>query len=166
MSSIARSLSWRASQCAKPHGTDSAAWTLRRCLSTASDEIDAWMRDMTARPPVIVSDYLDHQRATHLRNTLPTRFGSASSKLRLASSTPYEAGFPLPHAHHLAYFQPQSILDQLGADGSSTVCSHHLRRITALTSRITTRPRRTRGACGQEGRSSGTRRIRCKLTRP
>lgn len=94
------------------------AVTGRRNLGTVAPapSIAAWIDELTRRPPTFALDTVDPQRAAHLQRTLPTRTGLTSLGLLSARS-----GEPLPSAHHLVLFQPQTTLDGLGADGSSTV---------------------------------------------
>jgi hypothetical protein len=79
-------------------------------------EVKAWSDELTSRPPAWAKDLVDAQRTSHLQNTLPTRVGPTT--LGLPSAGP---GDPLPKGHHLVLFQPQTSLDALGPDGSSTV---------------------------------------------
>ena len=90
----------------------------RRNLSTVvpPPPIAAWIDELTQRPPTFALDTVDIQRAVHLQRSLPTRTGLTSLGPLSARS-----GEPLPLAHHLVLFQPQTTLDGLGAGGSSTV---------------------------------------------
>lgn len=93
----------------------------RRCSRQSSTlppppEVKAWNDELTSRPPRWAKDLVDAQRTSHLQKTLPTRVGP--TPLGLPSAGP---GDSLPKGHHLVLFQPQTRLDALGPDGSSTV---------------------------------------------
>lgn len=87
-----------------------------RSSSSIPPSITTWIDRLTAQPPSVATDIIDAQRASHLQRTLPTRIGPNALGLPIVG-----AGQPLPAGHHLVYFQPQTTLDALGADGSSTV---------------------------------------------
>jgi hypothetical protein len=88
--------------------------------SATSADIAAWIDGMTSRPVEASQELLDKQRSAHLLHTLPTRLKGSSAYLDLPRTD------LLPKAHHLIYFQPDSLLTELGADGSSTVSSNDL----------------------------------------
>lgn len=90
-----------------------------RCQSSSSrlapaPEIAAWIERITSRSAEVTYDDIDDRRASQLRRTLPTRLGPKGGLDLPDKGT-------LPKAHHLAYFQPGSLLTELGEDGSSTV---------------------------------------------
>jgi hypothetical protein len=90
-----------------------------RCQSSSSrlapaPEIAGWIERITSRPAEVTCDDIDDRRASQLRRTLPTRLGPKGGLNLPDKGT-------LPKAHHLAYFQPGSLLTELGEDGSSTV---------------------------------------------
>ncbi|GFZ50134.1 hypothetical protein JCM24511_07889 [Saitozyma sp. JCM 24511] len=92
----------------------------RRCSRQSSTlppppEVNAWSDELTSRPPRWAKDLVDAQRTSHLQKTLPTRVGPTPLGLRSAGP-----GGSLPKGHHLVLFQPQTSLDALGRDGSST----------------------------------------------
>lgn len=84
-------------------------------------EITSWIAEITARPAEVSSDYFDPQRARHLQRTLPSRVEMAKSQGLPLGLAERAEGEVLPKGHHLIYFQPQSLLEDLGRDGSSTV---------------------------------------------
>ncbi|GFZ44365.1 hypothetical protein JCM24511_02087 [Saitozyma sp. JCM 24511] len=105
----------------------------RLSTTAAPSEIAAWIEELTSRAPRVAEDVVDPQRALHLQRTLPTRVGSTAISLPSAGLSD-----SLPKGHHLVLFQPQTTLDALGGDGSSTLTqkdynapSPYLRRMWA-----------------------------------
>ncbi|ORY24569.1 hypothetical protein BCR39DRAFT_546522 [Naematelia encephala] len=73
--------------------------------------IQAWIRDLTSRKPILSTDVIDRARAAQLQRTLPTR--------QSVSAISVNQGDHLPKGHHLIYFQPETMQKDLAEDGSS-----------------------------------------------
>jgi len=84
----------------------------RRYTTQAS--IQEWISKTSKTEPSIHTDTLDRLRASHLLRTLPTRQHISPTALR--------DGDELGKGHSMIYFQPETMLKDLGKDGSSTVC--------------------------------------------
>lgn len=85
--------------------------------SSPSPALSTWIDQLTSSSPTFATDHIDGSRALQLIRTLPTRLGRTTHPDSAVSLVGHE----LPKAHHLVYFQPDTRLDQLGADGSTTV---------------------------------------------
>jgi hypothetical protein len=88
---------------------------LRRTYSTQSS-IQEWISSTLAQGPSKHTDTLDALRASHLVRTLPTRQHLPLPVMR--------DGDELIKGGNMIYFQPETMLKDLGNDGSSTV-SHN-----------------------------------------
>lgn len=86
-----------------------------RSLSTGS--VDSWIADMKSRPPHVDVDTILAERATQLLRTLPLQ----QNDMAAGSGSDAAAGGKLPKGHNLIYWQPEDFLDNLAADGTSTV---------------------------------------------
>jgi hypothetical protein len=86
---------------------------VRRNYSTPSS-IQEWIAQTTAQAPTTHTDVLDPLRASHLLRTLPTRQHLSPPSVR--------DGDDLVKGGSMIYFQPETMLKDLGRDGSSTVC--------------------------------------------
>lgn len=85
-----------------------------RCMSST---VEKWIADMKSRPAAVDVDTVHKNRAEKLRETLPLtqdNMSAGSANVALAD------GF-LPKGHNLIYWQPQDYMDNLAADGTSTV---------------------------------------------
>jgi hypothetical protein len=95
-----------------------ALFNARRYSSQSS--IQEWISSTLAQSPTRHTDTIDPLRASHLLRTLPTRQHSPPS---------LRDGDELVKGGNMIYFQPETMLSDLGRDGSSTVShavSHHL----------------------------------------
>lgn len=88
----------------------------RRTYTTPTS-IQEWITSTLALPQTVHHDTIDPLRASHLLRTLPTR-------QHLPPPAVY-TGDELGKGHSMIYFQPETMLNDLGSDGSSTV-SHSL----------------------------------------
>jgi hypothetical protein len=86
----------------------------RRHLSTdTSTSLEEWITTITSARPTFHHDTLDAHRAGQLLRTLPTRQQERSINV--------QSGDILGCGHHMIYFQPETMLRDLGQDGSSPV---------------------------------------------
>jgi hypothetical protein len=83
----------------------------RRKQSTSS--LDQWIKEITSNKTTH-DDTIDSLRAAQLLRSLPTR--------QDRSSVQVNDGDVLDQGHHMIYFQPETMLRDLGQDGSSPVC--------------------------------------------
>ena len=79
--------------------------------------LQRWIDQITSQPPSRHDDTLDPLRAAQLLRTLPTRQHMSPSDVHASIKEGEELGY----AHHMVYFQPETMLRNLGADGSSPV---------------------------------------------
>jgi hypothetical protein len=94
----------------------------RRHLSTkASISLEEWINNITSARPTFHHDTLDAHRAGQLLRTLPTRQQERSINV--------QNGNVLGCGHHMIYFQPETMLRDLGQDGSSPVGSFFSGRV-------------------------------------
>lgn len=89
------------------HASRSCFANLRRNYSTA--DVARWKKELLETKEVSY-DEVDLFRAKQLQRTLPTRTTAPS----------LQQGDPLPLAHHLVLFQPETLHHALGEDGTST----------------------------------------------
>lgn len=94
--------------------------SVQRCLHTVPPErpppaLQDWINEITSRPPTIHYDSFDSLRASQLIRSLPTRQHLESIDARARD------GHALGAGHHMIYFQPETMLCDLGPDGSSPV---------------------------------------------
>jgi hypothetical protein len=82
--------------------------------------IQEWISSTLAQGPSRHTDTIDSLRASHLLRTLPTRQHSLPS---------LREGDELIKGGNMIYFQPETMLSDLGRDGSSTV-SHVIFHLT------------------------------------
>ena len=82
----------------------------RRYSSQSS--IQEWISSTLTHPTTRHTDTIDSLRASHLLRTLPTRQHSQPS---------FRDGDELIKGGNMIYFQPETMLSDLGQDGSSTV---------------------------------------------
>jgi hypothetical protein len=87
-----------------------ALFNARRYSSQSS--IQEWISSTLAQSPTRHTDTIDPLRASHLLRTLPTRQHSPPS---------LRDGDELVKGGNMIYFQPETMLSDLGRDGSSTV---------------------------------------------
>lgn len=90
-----------------------------RAMSSVPSNVQQWIDDMKSRPPQVDVDVIEAGRASKLRTTLPLQNEAAGANV--------DSGF-LPKGHNLIYWQPRAFMDELAADGTSTVSSTHSTR--------------------------------------
>lgn len=77
--------------------------------------LQRWIDEITSRPPTTHHDSLDTLRTAQLLRSLPTR--------QHLDCIALNDGDSLPQGAHMIYFQPETMLKDLGSDGSSPVSS-------------------------------------------
>ena len=90
--------------------------TGQKCTSTSEitpPNLQRWITEITSRPPETHTDTLDPLRAAQLLRSLPTR--------QYLDAVSVGDGDNLAQGSHMVYFQPETMLKDLGYDGSSPV---------------------------------------------
>ncbi|KAK8870075.1 hypothetical protein IAR55_000645 [Kwoniella newhampshirensis] len=89
--------------------------SLRSYTTSSTPSLQTWMEALTSKPPEITHDVIDTERASQLARILPTCQDTSEA---LKDDLPN--GEVLSKGHHLVYFRPKFMLNDLGRDGSST----------------------------------------------
>lgn len=115
---FARASSKRAWSAAHRPFSSSTASSASGASTAAPPNITTWINHLTSQAPSIRHDIVDPHRLLQLQKTLPTRNGPLAL---VDSLNTFRHGAQMPNGHHLVLFQPETALNNLGADGSSTV---------------------------------------------